>query len=220
MIDRMVDDAVRTIFDRAGRTGSRSVRSLARDAEFGPRAGETVVPSPVVEAAARPGPTGSVVVRDPRSATGSIGQEGGHTGRAEAVPRSARASAKESAGVGARLPAAWPPTPDTVTPLRLLRTGRPGPLGACVPVGARAARQLTRHRIASAFRTPVRVAAESGGPAGIVRNEVGVVSFPDGRRYAAAVFTRSRPGSDDAAADAAVGAVTARAIASPAHRTI
>jgi beta-lactamase class A len=75
------------------------------------------------------------------------------------------------------------------------------------------ARQLTRHRIASGFRPPVRLAATSGGLAGVVRNEVGVISYPDGRRYAAAVFTRSRPGSDDAAINAAIGAAAARAVA-------
>ena len=74
------------------------------------------------------------------------------------------------------------------------------------------ARQLTRHRIASAFRTPVRVAAKSGGLAGVVRNEIGVITYPDGRRYAAAVFTRCLPGSDDAAINAAIGAATVRGI--------
>ncbi len=44
-------------------------------------------------------------------------------------------------------------------------------------------------------------------------NEVGVISYPNGRRYAAAVFTRSRPGSDDAAINAAIGAAAARAVA-------
>jgi beta-lactamase class A len=40
-----------------------------------------------------------------------------------------------------------------------------------------------------------------------------VISWPDGRRYAAAVFTRSRPGADDAAINAVIGTVTARAVA-------
>jgi beta-lactamase class A len=48
--------------------------------------------------------------------------------------------------------------------------------------------QLTRHRIVSGFRLPVRVAAPSGSLVGLVRNEIGVISCADGRRYAA-VFT-------------------------------
>ncbi|MDX6351464.1 MAG: beta-lactamase class [Streptomyces sp.] len=56
------------------------------------------------------------------------------------------------------------------------------------------------------------MAAKSGGLAGVVRNEVGVIAYPDGRRYAAAVFTRSRPGSDEAPINAAIGAAAARAV--------
>jgi beta-lactamase class A len=74
------------------------------------------------------------------------------------------------------------------------------------------AHQLTRHRIASAFRPPVRVAAKSGSLFGIVRNEIGVISFPDGRQYGAAVFTRSHPGSDDAAISRAIGTATHQAV--------
>ncbi len=75
------------------------------------------------------------------------------------------------------------------------------------------AHQLTRHRIAGGFRRPVSVAAKSGGLAGLVRNEIGVIRYPDGRRYAAAVFTRSRPGADEAAVNAAIGAAAAEAVA-------
>ncbi|WP_177330191.1 serine hydrolase [Streptomyces sp. F-1] len=156
----------------------------------------------------------------------SAGQDLGHAGRAEPVSRSDRASARESARADERLAPTRALTPgagtrttprDMVTPLRLIRSGQAGPADACAPGHGRMARQLTRHRIASAFRTPVR-AAKSGGLAGIVRNEVGVVSFPGGRRYAAAVLTTSRPGSDDAAGNAATEAATART-ASRAHRT-
>jgi beta-lactamase class A len=96
--------------------------------------------------------------------------------------------------------------------LRLIWTDEAGPAAACERVRAVMAGQLTRHRIASGFRPPVRVAAKSGGLAGVVRNEVGVMAYPDGRRYAAAVFTRSRPGSDEAAINAAIGAAAARAV--------
>jgi len=74
-------------------------------------------------------------------------------------------------------------------------------------------RQLTQQRIASGFRPPVRVTAKSGSLLGVVRNEIGVISYPDGRRYAAAVFTRSPPGSDEVSINAAIGIATARAVA-------
>lgn len=97
--------------------------------------------------------------------------------------------------------------------LELIRADRAGPAAACARVRAVLARQLTRHRIASAFRSPVRVAAKSGSPLGVVRNEMGVISYPDGGRCAAAAFTRSRPGSADGANSRAIGTTAARAVA-------
>ncbi|MGM9331012.1 serine hydrolase [Streptomyces murinus] len=173
--------------------------------------------------AARLGLRNTVVRSDLRTLLDSIGQDLGHAGWADLVDWSARASAAESAGADEKLPRVRALTPgagtgttarDMVRLLRLLWSGQAGPAAACARVRAVMGRQLTRHRIASGFRTPVRVAAKSGGLAGIVRNEVGVVSYPDGRQYAAAVFTRSRPGADDAAINAAIGAATAHAVAS------
>ena len=37
--------------------------------------------------------------------------------------------------------------------------------------------------------------------------------YPGGQQYAAAVFTRSQPGADDAAINRAIGAAAARAVA-------
>jgi beta-lactamase class A len=70
------------------------------------------------------------------------------------------------------------------------------------------------HRLASGFRRPVEVAAKSGSLIGIVRNEIGVISYPDGRRYAAAVFDRPPLGSDDAAINAAIGTAASHAVGS------
>jgi beta-lactamase class A len=69
--------------------------------------------------------------------------------------------------------------------------------------------QLTRHRIASGFGPDVRVAAKSGGLMGVVRNEAGVVTFPDGHAYAVAVFTRSDPRmqAEATSIDAGIGRV-------------
>ena len=51
--------------------------------------------------------------------------------------------------------------------------------------------QVCRHRLASGFPTDdVLVAAKTGTLLNL-RNEIGVVELPDGRRYAVAVFTRS-----------------------------
>jgi beta-lactamase class A len=48
---------------------------------------------------------------------------------------------------------------------------------------------------------------------GVVRNEIGVITMPDGRRYAAAVFTHSDQAQDNEhEIDAVIGAAAARAV--------
>jgi hypothetical protein len=98
---------------------------------------------------------------------------------------------------------------DTVQLLQAIWTDRAGPRPVCASVRRSMARQLTRNRIASAFEAPVSVAAKSGGLLGVVRNEAGVVSFPDGGAYAVAVFTR-RPIDnrvDPAVIDTTIGTI-------------
>jgi len=172
--------------------------------------------------AARLGLTGTVIESDLQTMLDSIGQDIGCASWEDSVAWAAGASAEELARAGRQLldsraldPARGTRTTarDMVSLLRLIWTGRAGPAAACERVRAVMARQLTRHRIASGFRLPVQVAAKSGTLAGVIRNEIGVISYPDGCRYAAAVFTRSRPGSDDLAISGAVGAATARAVA-------
>jgi beta-lactamase class A len=80
---------------------------------------------------------------------------------------------------------------DTVRLLQAIWTDRAATPVACAAVRRHMANQLTRHRIASGFPPDVRVAAKSGGLMGVVRNEAGVVAYPDGGRYAVAVFTRT-----------------------------
>jgi beta-lactamase class A len=82
---------------------------------------------------------------------------------------------------------------ETVTLLQAIWTDRAGPAQACAAVRQAMGRQLTRDRIASGFGPDVAVSAKSGGLMGIVRNEAGVVAFPDGSAYAVAVFTRREP---------------------------
>jgi beta-lactamase class A len=153
----------------------------------------------------------------------TIGRDLGHVDWQDLVAWMPQASEEEMARADERLPATTALNPatgtrtsarDMVRLLRLIWTDQAGPAAACERVRAVMGRQLTRHRLASAFRPPVRVAAKSGSLLGVVRNEVGVISYPDGRRYAAAVFTRSRPGANDAAINAAIGTAAARAIAS------
>ncbi len=82
---------------------------------------------------------------------------------------------------------------DTVGLLQAIWMDTAAAPAACAAVRRGMARQLTRHRIASGFDPEVMVAAKSGGLMGLVRNEAGVVTLPDQRRYAVAVFTRARP---------------------------
>lgn len=173
--------------------------------------------------ATRLGLTGTVVESDLMTMLDSIGHDLGHTGWAGLVEWSAGASATESARADERLLTTRALDPrrgtrttarDMVTLLRLIWSDTAGPAAACARIRWIMARQLTRHRLASGFRLPVRVAAKSGGLLGIVRNEVGVISYPNGRRYAAAVCTRSPAGSDEAAINAAIGTAAARAVAS------
>ncbi len=73
--------------------------------------------------------------------------------------------------------------------------------------------QQGSYRLAIGFPDGITVQAKSGSLLGKVRNEIGVVTYPDGRRYAVAVFTRSHTGaSRQPAIDAAIGSVAALAI--------
>ncbi|KUJ54575.1 serine hydrolase [Streptomyces albus subsp. albus] len=71
--------------------------------------------------------------------------------------------------------------------LTLVWTDRAGPPAACARLRELMARQVNWHRLAAAFPEDVAVAAKSGTLPG-VRNEIGVARYPDGGRYAVAVF--------------------------------
>ena len=98
---------------------------------------------------------------------------------------------------------------ETAALLKAIWSDQAGPPQACAEVRKAMARQLTRQRIASGFGPSVTVAAKSGGLAGIIRNEAGVIAFPDGAEYAVAVFTRADPafGTNPALIDAAIGEI-------------
>ncbi|MEU7791027.1 serine hydrolase [Amycolatopsis sp. NPDC049159] len=94
---------------------------------------------------------------------------------------------------------------ETTTLLEAIWTGRAAEPAACERVRTIMAQQIWPHRISSGFGSDVAVAAKTGTlPA--VRNEAGVVSFPDGRRFAVAVFTRADSLAErQPAVDAAIG---------------
>jgi beta-lactamase class A len=102
-----------------------------------------------------------------------------------------RAAMGASAGLD---PDRWTRTTaaEIVLLLRMIWNNTAGPAPACAAIRDAMARQLSRARIAAAFDASVKIAAKSGGLLGIVRNEAGVVTFPNGDAYAVAIFTRTR----------------------------
>jgi len=75
--------------------------------------------------------------------------------------------------------------------LKLIWTDQAAPAEACAEIRRIMALQVWPHRLTSGFPSGVTLAAKTGTLPGI-RNEAGVVTYPDGSRYAVAVFTRAR----------------------------
>jgi beta-lactamase class A len=84
-------------------------------------------------------------------------------------------------------------TPREMTQLvRAIWRDEAAPAEACAAVRSLMGKQLQRERIARGFRDPnVGFSGKTGTFGGAFRNEVGVVEFPDGDRYAIAIFTRA-----------------------------
>jgi beta-lactamase class A len=104
-------------------------------------------------------------------------------------------------------------TPREITTLltRLWRD-EAGPAEACAEVRAVMGRQVWPHRLASGFGEEVKVSGKTGTLWG-VRNEAGVVEYPDGARYAVGVFLRTAHlGLRHPAADAAIGRAARAAV--------
>lgn len=103
---------------------------------------------------------------------------------------------------------------DAVSLLQAIWTDRAGSAAACARVRTIMAKQLARDRIASGFEPSATVAAKSGALLGVVRNEAGVVTYPDGSRFAVAVFTRKEPGNatPPAAIDRTIGRIARRLV--------
>lgn len=104
-------------------------------------------------------------------------------------------------------------TPREITALLdAIWTDRAGDPAACERVRKTMAQQIWPHRMSSGFPAGVAIAAKTGTlPA--VRNEAGVVSDVDGRRYAVAVFTRAESLADRLpAVDASIGTAARLAV--------
>ncbi|WP_037311615.1 serine hydrolase [Amycolatopsis orientalis] len=97
-------------------------------------------------------------------------------------------------------------TPREITTLLdAIWTDRAGDPAACERVRTIMAQQIWPHRISSGFPAEVAIAAKTGTLPS-VRNEAGVVTHVDGRRYAVAVFTRAESLADRLpAVDSAIG---------------
>jgi beta-lactamase class A len=105
--------------------------------------------------------------------------------------------------------------------LTAIWTDRAASPAACAEMRAIMKAQVWPHRLRSGFGDGIRVAGKTGTLAGI-RNEVGVIEYPDGGRFAVAVFTRSIPVFEadpallpvqhDPTADALIGRVARLAV--------
>ncbi|MDT7784393.1 MAG: beta-lactamase class [Pseudonocardiales bacterium] len=83
-------------------------------------------------------------------------------------------------------------TPREITALlEAIWTDRAATPEACEQVRRIMVQQIWPHRLSSGFDANVQVAAKTGTLPS-VRNEAGVVTYPDGRSYAVAVFTRAK----------------------------
>lgn len=171
----------------------------------------------------RIGMTGTAVGSDLRTLVDSIAADAGFADWAGFLAwHRAGASADDLLAAQGRLTSATALRPGGTTRTtprdmsRLLRAvwrDEAGPPEACARVRELMARQLARNRLASGFGPGVSVAAKSGGLMGVVRNEVGVVTFPDEPPYVVSVFTRAAgPQSDERVVNAAIGTAAALAV--------
>lgn len=94
---------------------------------------------------------------------------------------------------------------DVTTLLNALWTDTAAPAEACRQARDIMAQQIWPHRLTSGFPAGVRIAAKTG-TLPTWRNEAGVVTYPDGRQHAVAVFTRATALADrQPLVDASIG---------------
>jgi len=103
---------------------------------------------------------------------------------------------------------------DLATLYRMIWLDQAGPPEACAAVRTAASHQELK-RLALGFdpASGVRVAGKGGRVPGIILTDAGVITFPDGRRYAAAVLTRASHAFDgELASYELIGTIAATAI--------
>lgn len=166
----------------------------------------------------------TVIECDLRTTIDSIGQAAGFAGWDALVAWGAEAHAAADEEVVQErtlsAPAMQARTANRTTPrdmcrlLRLIWTDQAAPAEGCRRIRGLMARQLTRNRLAAGFPSSARVSAKSGGLLGVYRHEVGVIAYPSGRWYTAAVFTQATDTrhKGEAAINTAIGQAAARAI--------
>ncbi|ROO84034.1 beta-lactamase class A [Actinocorallia herbida] len=122
-------------------------------------------------------------------------------------------------GVLARLSALDPALATRGTPREMTRLlaavwrDEAAPPDACALMRRMLGLQVWPHRLASGFPYDDVVVSGKTGTLPTVRNEIGVVEYPDGGRYAVAVFTRSRStASAQPRADAVIGTAARLAV--------
>jgi beta-lactamase class A len=101
---------------------------------------------------------------------------------------------------------------DMTTLLGLVWSDRAATPDSCAQMRRILGQQVWPHRLASGFPEPDITTSGKTGTLPTWRNEVGVVAYPDERRYAVAVFTQSRTTVGDPRGDAAIGAAARAAV--------
>lgn len=155
------------------------------------------------------------IVGAPRHIVQSMADDIGARDAAEFAERFPALTAAEILGTRALDPLrTTASTPREMTRLlMLIGQDLAGPPEACGWVRDLMRQQVNWHRLAGAFSPEVQVWAKTGTLPG-VRNEIGVLEYPDGSRYAVAVFTRVESLAQRLPeVDRAIGAVAAHAIA-------
>lgn len=106
-------------------------------------------------------------------------------------------------------------TPREITTLLgLIWSDRAAKPDSCAQMRHILGQQVWPHRLAAGFPEPDITTSGKTGTLPTWRNEVGVVAYPDTRRYAVAVFTQSRTTIGDPRGDAAIGAAARAAVES------
>jgi beta-lactamase class A len=104
---------------------------------------------------------------------------------------------------------------ELATLYRMIWLDQAGPAKACATLRTAAGHQeLTRLALGFDDTAGVSVAGKGGRIPGIILNDAGVITFPDGHRYAVAVFTRAHRAFDgELASYQLIGSIAATAIA-------